>query len=122
MVGGNHVSVRKHIVRQAESLPLLRDNLKTEIGNDGWIGYGAHIIGHGAVIACRARVFADIPPYAIAVRNPARVTKCRFNETTIEGLGRVAWWNWSDETVRNNLEWFYRPAAEFVAQFEPQLR
>ena len=48
------------------------------IGNDVWIGYEAVIlpgvtIGDGAVIGCRAVVTKDVPPYTIAVGNPARV-------------------------------------------------
>ena len=48
------------------------------IGNDVWIGRGVMImsgvtIGDGAVIGARAVVARDVPPYAIAVGNPARV-------------------------------------------------
>ncbi len=96
----------------------------TEIGSDVWIGHGAHIasgvhIGHGAVVASGAVVFQDVPPYGIAVGNPARVTRYRFNESIVESLLRIAWWDWSDEVVRRNVEWFYRPVEEFIKQFDP---
>jgi acetyltransferase-like isoleucine patch superfamily enzyme/SAM-dependent methyltransferase len=96
----------------------------TEIGSDVWIGHGAHIasgvrVGHGAVIASQAAVFTDIPPYGVAVGNPARVTRYRFDEAVVEGLLRIAWWDWPDEIVERRLEWFYRPIAEFVEQFDP---
>jgi len=91
----------------------------TEIGSDVWIGHGAHIaggvhIGHGAVIASRAAVFTDVPPYGIAVGNPARVTRYRFSEPIVESLLRIAWWDWPDDEVHRHVEWFYRPVSEFV--------
>ena len=52
------------------------------IGNDVWIGGhvillpGVHI-GDGAVIGAGAVVAKSIPPYAVAVGNPARVVKYR---------------------------------------------
>jgi acetyltransferase-like isoleucine patch superfamily enzyme len=97
-----------------------------EIQNDVWIGYGATIcghvkVGHGAVIAANATVFTDVPAYGIAVGNPARVTKYRFDEKTVEALLRIAWWQWPESTIRLHLEHgaFYWPIAAFVKQFDP---
>ena len=47
------------------------------IGNDVWIGYEAAImagvhIGNGAIIASRAVVTKDVPPYTIVGGTPAR--------------------------------------------------
>ena len=52
------------------------------IGDDVWIGGGAIIvkgvkIGKGAVIGAGSVVTKDIPEYAIAVGNPARIVKYR---------------------------------------------
>lgn len=101
-----------------------KSSRNTEIGSDVWIGHGAHIagggrVGHGAVIASQAAVFTDVPPYGIAVGNPARVNRYRFSESIIEGLLRIAWWDWPDDVVRRNVEWFYRPVEEFVKHFDP---
>ena len=55
------------------------------IGNDVWIGRrviilpGVHI-GNGCVIGARAVVAKDIPPYSVAIGNPARVIKNRKKE------------------------------------------
>jgi acetyltransferase-like isoleucine patch superfamily enzyme len=68
------------------------------IGHDVWFGSGAFIlsgvtIGHGAVVAARAVVTKDVPPYAIVGGNPASVLRFRFDEATVAGLLDVAWWD-----------------------------
>ena len=52
-------------------------------GSDVWVGRGAVFmsgvtVGHGAVIATRAVVTKDVPPYAVVAGNPARVVRQRF--------------------------------------------
>ena len=94
-----------------------------EIGSDVHLGFGCTVIGHvkignGAVIAANATVFTDIPPYAIAVGNPARVTKYRFDEATIEALLRIAWWEWSEEEIRKRADAFYWPIESFVKVYD----
>ena len=68
------------------------------IGHDVWLGSQCMVmsgvtIGHGAVVAARAVVTRDVPPYAIAAGNPARVVRLRFDETRIAALLETAWWN-----------------------------
>lgn len=70
----------------------------TVIGNDVWIGQKATImpgvhIGDGAIIGANAVVAKDVPPYAIAVGNPAIVKKFRFDEETIDLLLKLKWWD-----------------------------
>ncbi len=94
------------------------------IGSDVWIGYRATIIGpvsvgHGAVIGAGAVVASDVPPYTIVAGNPARVLRMRFQPDLVERLLRIAWWNWSEDKVVANGEWFLRPATEFVDRFDP---
>lgn len=80
-----------------EDLPYKGD---TVIGNDVWIGQnvtflpGVHV-GDGCIIGANAVVASDIPPYSVAVGNPARVTRKRFDDETIELLERLKWWNLS---------------------------
>ncbi|MFC0406965.1 CatB-related O-acetyltransferase [Roseomonas elaeocarpi] len=85
----------------------------TRIGHDVWLGAGAVVlagaeIGHGAVIGARAVVAGRIPPYAVAVGNPARVHRLRFRPDTIERLLAEAWWNWPVEEVRARVAYLYR--------------
>ena len=53
------------------------------IGNDVWIGYEAVImagvhIGDGAIIAARAVVTKDVPPYTIVGGTPAKEIRKTF--------------------------------------------
>ena len=76
-----------------------------EIGHDVWVGDAATIlsgvrIGNGAVIGTRAVVAKDVPAYAIAVGNPARVVRMRFTPEQIAALEKMTWWNWPLEKIR----------------------
>lgn len=78
------------------------------IGNDVWIGYEAVIlagvtIGDGAIIASRAVVTKDVPPYTIVGGVPAKIIKKRFDERTIDKLIELRWWDWSKEDIRRNI-------------------
>lgn len=78
------------------------------IGNDVWIGTEAMIlpgvtIGDGAIIGSRAVVASDVPAYGIAVGNPARTAKRRFDDATVDRLLAIAWWDWPPEKVTANL-------------------
>ena len=78
------------------------------IGNDVWIGYEAVImagvhIGNGAIIAARAVVTKDVPPYTIVGGVPARPIRKRFDEEVIRKLETLKWWDWSAEKIRRCL-------------------
>lgn len=86
------------------------DHIKTEtieIWNDVWIWRNAIIlkwrkIWTWAVIWAWSVVTKDIPPYAIAVWNPAKVIKYRFDEKTIEKLLKSERWNRDIEKIKSN--------------------
>lgn len=78
------------------------------IGNDVWIGYEAVImagvhIGNGAIIAARAVVTKDVPPYTIVGGVPARPIRKRFGEAVIQKLEALQWWDWPVEKIRRYL-------------------
>lgn len=89
----------------------IRAGLKgdTIVGNDVWIGTEAMImpgveIGNGAIVAARALVASDVPPYAIVGGNPARVIRMRFAPDEVARLQAVAWWDWPIEAITAHLD------------------
>ena len=63
-------------------------------------------IGDGAVVGAGAVVTSDVPPFAIAVGNPARVMRSRYPDEIVELITPVEWWTWSDEKLRANRDLF----------------
>jgi acetyltransferase-like isoleucine patch superfamily enzyme len=81
------------------------------IGNDVWIGTGVTIlsgvnIGDGAVIAAGSLIIKDVPPYAIAGGNPAKIIRYRFSEVQIEKLLTIKWWDWDQKRIIKNISIF----------------
>jgi virginiamycin A acetyltransferase len=80
----------------------------TIVGNDVWFGHDALVmpgisIGDGAIVATRAVVTKDVPPYAIVGGNPATVLRHRFDEPTIARLLAVRWWDWDVAKITRNV-------------------
>ncbi|MGL4243377.1 MAG: CatB-related O-acetyltransferase, partial [Beijerinckiaceae bacterium] len=68
------------------------------IGHDVWLGSQCMImsgvtVGHGAVVAARAVVTRDVPPYAIVGGNPAKIIRRRFEPAVVERLLAARWWD-----------------------------
>lgn len=78
------------------------------IGHDVWLGSQCMVlsgvtIGHGAVIAARAVVTRDVPPYAIVAGNPARIVRYRHSEADIARLLASRWWLRPEAEIRQLL-------------------
>jgi virginiamycin A acetyltransferase len=106
---------------QGAKLPI-RHKGAIIIGNDVWIGTGAIIlagvkIGDGAVLGAGSVVTHDVPAYAIVAGVPARVIKFRFTPSQIEKMVKIAWWNWTDEKIVENIDYFYGDINDFIEKF-----
>jgi len=80
--------------------PPFMSHRPATIGNDVWIGShvfvrGGIAIGDGAVVAAGSVVVKDVPPYAIVGGNPARIIRMRFNDSSVERLLALRWWQYS---------------------------
>jgi virginiamycin A acetyltransferase len=81
---------------------------KCIVGNDVWIGSGAIIlrnvtVGDGAIIGAGSVVTKDVEPYTIVVGTPARPIGKRFDDNVIAKLLEAKWWDWPEETLRENM-------------------
>ena len=82
---------------------------RVTLGHDVWLGHGVIVlpgvsIGTGAAIGAGAVVTKDIPPFAVAVGNPARVTRFRFPADIRAALMEIGWWDWPRERLSAALE------------------
>lgn len=113
IIGGNHRSdwVSTYPFRCTSIWQDLDDDISqfiskgdVVIGCDVWIGTGATIlsgvsIGHGAIIGARAVVSRNVPPYVVAVGNPARVVRQRFTDDVIDALLEIRWWDRGNDAI-----------------------
>ncbi len=92
------------------------------IGNDVWIASDATImsgvrIGDGAVVANKALVTKDVPPYSIVGGVPAKVIRKRFDDETIKRLLEIQWWNWEDKHIVNAIRMLQSNRIEELIEY-----
>jgi acetyltransferase-like isoleucine patch superfamily enzyme len=99
-----------------------KEYLPIRIGNDVFIGMNVTIldgimIGDGAIIGAGAVVSKDIPAYAIAVGNPVKIVKYRFEDEIIENLIKIEWWNFNKEDLVL-IEKYFFDISDFIKLHE----
>lgn len=85
---------------------LFEERKKIIVGHDVWVGARVFIrdgikIGNGVIIAAGSVVVKDVPDYAIVGGVPAKIIRYRFPEDVIKKLIGLAWWNWTENKLRN---------------------
>jgi len=109
---------RKHF--EDETLPRKRE--KITLKNDVWVCANATIlkgvtIGNGAIIAADAVVTKDVEPYEIVGGNPAKHIGWRFEDKELrQFLNQLKWWNWENEKIRDNKEFFTADLNQLTLQ------
>ena len=73
-------------------------------------------IGNGAVIGAGSVVTRNVDDYAVVAGNPAKFVKFRFDETCINELLNMAWWDWSDEEINKNVHKLMVPPVNWKTQ------
>lgn len=89
-----------------------QDKKSVVVGNDVWIAADVRIIdgvkiGDGAAILAGAVVTKDVPSYAIVGGVPGKVLKYRFEESQIEYLQKLKWWNKDLEWIESHARFFH---------------
>lgn len=103
--------------RLFNELPYEKKAGAITVGHDVWIGDNVIIlpdvtIGNGACIGAGTIVTKDIPDYAIAGGNPAKIIKYRFTQNQIDRLNETKWWDWDDAAILQNRAFFFSTPAE----------
>ena len=101
-----------------------RRSRPVRVGHDSWIGHGAVVmkgvtVGNGAIIAAKAVVTKDVPPYAVVGGNPAHFIKWRHPGTVADRLQALGWWDWDHLRLKAALPDFRSLSAEaFLEKYE----
>lgn len=87
--------------------------------NEVWIGAGATIlpgvtIGNGAVVLAGSVVSKSVEDYSVVGGIPAQHMYYRHPKEFHLKLNQIAWWNWSDEKIKDNIADFNLNSDEFV--------
>lgn len=95
---------------------------KIHIGNDVWLGKNVIItnsanIGNGVIAGAGAVITKNIPDYAVVVGIPARIIRYRYTQEQIHALNTIAWWDWTDEKIREHYDDFYLDIEEFIHKY-----
>lgn len=92
---------------------------RIHVGNDVWLGKNVLItnsadIGNGVIAGAGAVITKDVSDYAVVAGSPARIIRYRYTQEQIIALNRIAWWNWSDEKIRECYDDFFEEVEVFI--------
>jgi hypothetical protein len=59
----------------------------------------------------------DVEPYSIVAGTPAKIINYRFNQEQINELLKIAWWNWDEKKIIENLDFVYGDINRFIEKF-----
>lgn len=139
LLGGNHQTrtlftypIRSRVIG-GHCAEDARTRGTVTIGDEVWIGYGATIlsgvtVGRGAVVAAKAVVTRDVPPFAVVGGNPARIIRYRLPQETVALLDGLRLADIPEQQWGSLLEDLYTPvddpsaAAAIVARLQERLQ
>ncbi len=115
-------STNKQNGESITTLDKIEERKEIKIGNDVFIGANVTVldgvtIGDGAVIGAGAVVSKDIPPYAICVGCPIKITGYRFEKEVINKLLSIKWWDWED-TQLSKIETYFFDVEKFIEEYD----
>lgn len=115
-------STNKQNGESITTLDKIEERKEIKIGNDVFIGANVTVldgvtIGDGAVIGAGAVVSKDIPPYAICVGCPIKITGYRFEKEVINKLLSIKWWEWED-TQLSKIETYFFDVEKFIEEYD----
>ncbi|WP_273276720.1 CatB-related O-acetyltransferase [Maribacter polysiphoniae] len=117
-IGTSEIFYNKNSLNNQWVKPIdFAGNLPISIGSDVWIGSQAFVmggvnIGHGAVVGSRSVVTKDVPPYAVVAGVPGKIIKYRFSEEIIDRLLEIKWWDFDDDEIQKNIDFFREPEID----------
>ena len=108
------------VIRNPPSKERTKGPIK--IGNDVWVGDNVVIlsgvtIGDGACIGAQSVITKDVEPFSIVGGVPAKHIKYRYSKEMREFLEDLKWWDWTDEKIKKNEEFFYTDLNKVTVDF-----